>query len=148
MKNILELCRERFNAFVIAMNKWEVSAFENNDPSDMEYRYKIAEELALIYSEYLTSKTRLQGKLTEKEGTKVCTTFRNPPTYDSHYEQIVSVEQVNKKTILIVTETTDHIDSSNKTAKRYTYKIGEQTPLLERKQVYSSYKEKWVNEAL
>lgn len=144
----MERCVEAFNTFSLDMNAWEMAAFEKNDPGDNDYRFKIAIELKKIYDRFLTSKRRLQGKLSEKHGQHVCTNLKNPPTYDPNLETVKRVELLNIKTVLITTESIDPFDSEIKTDKRYTFKFVNEKPLLDKKQVYSSFKEKWINEVL
>jgi hypothetical protein len=125
--------------FFDAMYTWEKEAYQALNPSDPSSLAGASEALSAIYSTYLTKKDRKTG---EQAGPSVGAT----PRYNKELEKIVSVEtDVAKGKVLITTEKVFENTPDFKETSKYTLVSKKNGLLIDKKEIFSAYRQKWVN---
>lgn len=130
--------------FMSEMKKWEdlycnLYKAENGGPEKNGASAKA--DLLIIYNKFLTEKDRKTGRLAGPHA-------GYPAEFDPDCEKIVASETVGAKKIVLTTKwihpaladfTEDHRFTMIKTNNKW---------LLDKKESYSSYKQKWLNQVL
>lgn len=128
---------EVLKQFFDSMNKWErdnLIPLRTEAPGS-ERRAKTA--LEKIYSKFLTKKERKSGKLASLD-------VGEPPEYDKDLEVIVN-QDIQDKTGIIETQRTD--PNARKFIERFRYHLKYQGQVwrIDRKEMFSLEKSKWIN---
>lgn len=129
-------------SFIAEMNKWELQAAETydeickeNSKLDPEKVKETNERLVdEIFAKYCTPKERKFGRLG---------TFQMPPAYDPK-EEIIEITYPNAKKATV--ETQQHTGMRNK--NRYTLFYKNDGWLIDYKEYFSGYEDKWVKAIL
>ena len=130
--------------FWTEVNKWENNAYPHGDEIGTPQIEPIARELQMIYERFLVPKDRKLGRLFFDNGKPRCATIGFPPEYDPQRETIIGHEVKNRKTILIATEIANHLNKDLKTPQRYRLVLSDDGFRIDKKEMFSVFKKKWV----
>lgn len=126
--------------FFRKMNTWEKDAFflykQENGGIDKNSE-KTLSGLVNLYNEFLTKRDRKTGRIASLHASEY-------PEYDVDLEQVIGYEFGRGK-IIINTEKTDANIKDYKTSYRYALVKEGDRYLIDKKEKFSSYNEKWVN---
>ena len=143
----LDSAKNALIEFMNEMNAWEKRAYPDYSKaiaSGQGWDDAVAaarEGLAAIYEKFLTKKERKTGRLAGPHVSQF-------PEYDSKLEVIESIECVRKGKFLVTTKKQDPNMPNYFTAHRYKILEKGGQYLIDVKESFSNYKEKWENKVL
>jgi len=122
--------------FISAMNSWELIYYPLvRDNGMLSVKDKMREDLNKIFNTFCTNKDRKQGR-------QVALSCTEPPTYSPDEEITGQDESKNKVAIY----TQQHTGLKNK--YRYTLQLKNNEWLLDKKERFSDYENKWIKDNL
>ncbi|MGN6085218.1 NTF2 fold immunity protein [Trinickia sp.] len=140
----LESARTLLASFMQKMHEWEVKTFDLYRPENggPEKNGSLAKaELKAIYDEYLTERDRKTGRLAGPSA-------ELPPEYDLSAEEFISSEPVGESKVVISTKWTHPEIGDFSEDRRYTMVWKENGWRLDKKEIFSVHKDKWINQTL
>ncbi len=138
----LEGVRSLLADFMQEMHDWEIKTYEMYRPeSGGPEKNSVVAKVMLkeIYDKYLTDRERKTGRL-------VGPSAEIPPEYDPSTEEVLSSESPSEGKVVISTRWTHPEISDFSEDRRYTLlrKAGEWR--LDKKEIFSVHKGKWINQ--
>jgi len=123
--------------FIKEMNDWELKYYKLYSEDMSKYTNMALDDLTKIYSKWITQRERKYGRLSGAPS------VGTPPEYDPITESIESIENIGKNKIIINTISKQIGDYTIN--YRYTLKCSNDEWRIDKKERYSSYKNKWEN---
>jgi hypothetical protein len=128
--------------FFTAMNAWEVKFDElYAQGGTVKYAASAREEINDMYARFLTDRDR-------KLGQQSAVSVRNPPQFDPKSETVVSIEDLAKNKVLITTRWVHPGIPTMIKDLRYTMIFKSDKWLLDKREKYSKFDQKWSVVAL
>ena len=125
--------------FFKRMHDWEVESFKMvEEKGILNVRDTVREKLTKIYDEFLSKPGGKYGRLS---GPSV----GFPPEYDESLEKILNTDNSNPKKIVINTLWQDPVIKDFQQEQRYTLSLKNNEWKISKKEIFSSFDEKWEN---
>lgn len=129
--------------YFVMMNEWELKVInlykvENGGPQ--KNQEKMRDELRLIHDRFLTKKERKTGRV----ATMVVSL--GDPVYDLKKETVVKVEEVPSGFFVYTKK--EYVEDDYSEDYRYNLKSTKEGLLIDHKERYSDYEDKWVKDVL
>lgn len=137
-----EKIKNIFVSFINEMNKWEKesqSEFEKEDNPDFDITHSrnvLRQKLEIIYLEFCTIKKTKHRRLESLS-------FGTPPNYDIANLEILSLEKTQRKCIIYTKQLNRSRDYC-----RYTLINKSNKWLIDKKELYLKFDDKWINDSL
>lgn len=122
--------------FISAMNLWELTYYPLvRDKGMLTVKDKMRDDLNKVFDMFCTKKERKQGR-------QVALSCTEPPTYSLN-EEILRQDELNSKVIIY---TQQHTGLKNQ--YRYTLQLKNNEWLIDKKERFSDYENKWIKDNL
>ena len=121
--------------FMEAMYGWDIKYYELLTQDFEAHKSLAKQDLTYIYDIYLINKER-------KFGREAAVNASSPPVFDPNTESVIKCEVLDNKTVLIYTKQ----GAGFKFDCRYRVKVIKGEWRIDKKEIFSAYEKKWVNE--